>query len=79
MRIRRVNRPGCGARANFRAIPYRGRAIRLAPRATRTLQGLGIRRSVWPRVTMRDTAVAQDGCAGARLVLAFAGVARRAR
>jgi hypothetical protein len=77
--VRSVSGRGCAAGANFRAVPYRGRPIRLAPWATRTLAGIGIRRALWPRVAMLDTRVSQDACAGARLVLRYAGSARRAR
>lgn len=74
-----AGRPGCAPRANFAARPYSGRPFVLPAKAARTLRGLGIRRPLWPRVAMRDTAAAQDACAGARLTLRYAGAARRAR
>lgn len=77
--VRAAARPGCAPRANFAARPYRGRPLLVPPRAVRTLSGLGVSRSLWPRVAMRDTAVSQDACAGARVTLRYAGVARRAR
>jgi hypothetical protein len=74
-----VSRAGCLARANFATRAYRGRPIVLPARAARTLTGLGVPRSLWPRVAMRDTAGRQDACAGARLSLRYTGSARRAR
>lgn len=77
--VRSVSRAGCRARANFTTRPYRGRPIVLPAKAVRTLAGLRIRRALWPRVAMRNTAARQDACAGARLSLRYAGIARRAR
>lgn len=77
--VRAVSRRGCRPRANFVTRPYRGRPIVLPPHAARTLAGLGVRRALWPRIGMRDTAARQDACAGARLALRYSGVARRAR
>jgi hypothetical protein len=77
--VRAASRPGCAPHANFATRPYRGRPVVVPPKAVRTLSGLRISRSLWPRVIMRDTAALQGACAGARLVLRFAGVARRAR
>lgn len=77
--VRAASRPGCTPRANFATRPYGGRPVVVPPKAVRTLSGLRIGRRLWPRVVMRDTAARQDACAGARLSLRFAGVARRAR
>jgi hypothetical protein len=77
--VRAASRRGCAARANFATLPYRGRPVVLPARATRTLAALRIRRALWPRIVMRDRAVSQDACAGARLTLRYAGVAGRTR
>lgn len=77
--VRAASRPGCGVRANFAARAYRGRPIVVPAKAVRTLRGLRIPRALWPRIAMRDLGAAQDACAGARLSLRYAGVARRAR
>jgi hypothetical protein len=77
--VRAASRPGCTPRANFATLPYRGRPVVVPPKAVRTLSALRISRRLWPRVVMRDTAVRQDACAGARLSLRFAGVAARSR
>jgi len=70
----------CDARRNFRvrALVLR-RALRLGPGRSRTLAQLGYPRSRWPRIVMRDTAVNQAVCAGARVALRYAATARRAR
>jgi hypothetical protein len=77
--VRAVSRPRCGVRANFTVRPYRGRPVVLPARAARTLRALGVRRALWPRIAMRDSAVSQAACAGARLSLRYSGTARRAR
>lgn len=76
----RTSRRRCDARRNFRvrALVLR-RALRLGPGRSRTLAQLGYPRSRWPRIVMRDTAVNQAACAGARVALRYAATARRAR
>jgi len=45
--------------------------ITLSARSTTTLSGLGIARTTWPRVGMRDRSFNQDGCKGASLALNY--------
>lgn len=47
------------------------RTIILPAGATSTLSALGIPRTSWPQVGMRDRSVNQDGCKGASLSLAY--------
>jgi hypothetical protein len=54
------------------AQAYRGVTITVAGRATSTLSGLGLARSMWPTVGMLERSVNQDGCKGASLTLAYA-------
>ena len=76
----KTSRRGCDARRNFRVRPLRLRhALRLGPGRSRTLAQLGYGRGRWPRIVMRDTAVNQAACAGARVALRYAATARRAR
>jgi hypothetical protein len=77
--VRAADRPGCAVAANFSVRAYRGRPLVLRARSSRTLGALGVSPALWPRIGMRDTAAAQDACAGARLELRYAGTARRAR
>ena len=68
---------GCSSSANFRVMRLAKGAypIRLRPRSTRTLRGLGVRRL--PLVVMRNLATNQDACQGARLSFRYKGRARR--
>ena len=70
-------RAGCDARRDFRVIGMRSGAypIRLRPRRTAALSGLGVR--VLPRVAMVALPRNQDACKGARLTLKLSGGARR--
>ncbi len=78
--VRGVTRPGCAARRNFRALPFRGRyPIRLRPGRSRTLAQLGYPAARWPAVAMLDTVADQTACRGAQVALAYAATARRAR
>ena len=70
---------GCRVSRNFKVTPLARSAypIRLGPRRTRTLRALRVKRL--PRVAMRNLAVNQDACKGARLSFRYAGQARRWR
>ena len=70
---------GCWAAGNFevKGLARWAYPIRLRRRRTRTLRALGIKRL--PRVAMRNLAVNQDACRGARLGFRYAGRARRWR
>ena len=70
---------GCWAAGNFevKGLARRAYPIRLPARHTRTLRTLGIKRL--PRVAMRNLAINQDACKGARLSFRYAGHARRWR
>ena len=43
------------------------------PVGTSSLQSLGVSTSLWPRVTMLDTAWNQDGCKGATIQFTYSG------
>jgi hypothetical protein len=47
--------------------------VTVPARSTRTLRTLGLARTAWPHVGMRDRPVNQDGCKGARLTLDYTG------
>jgi hypothetical protein len=59
---------------DFRVTQFSGAyGFRLPASGTRTLTALGIPAARWPRVTMLDRPVNQDGCKRASLTLAFTG------
>jgi hypothetical protein len=66
----------CGAR-DFAVAQYSGRGLRLRPRSKTTLGRLGFARSRWPRLSMLNRPINQDGCKGAALTLAYRGAGAR--
>lgn len=48
--------------ADFDIVGYTGPAFTLTPGETRSLSQLGVPAAQWPKVTMRNTSVNQDGC-----------------
>ncbi|HEX2902067.1 MAG TPA: hypothetical protein VHO01_01310 [Jatrophihabitans sp.] len=68
-----TSRAGCGL-DNFTVTQYTGRyPLRLAARSDNTLSSLGIPRASWPKLTMLNLPVNQDGCKGVIVRLRFAG------
>ncbi|MGH2901472.1 MAG: hypothetical protein ACRDMZ_22540 [Solirubrobacteraceae bacterium] len=78
-----VTAPGASAAltcaaADFAVTQFAGSyPLRLAPRATRTLEQLGVPDTARPRVTMLNRDVNQDGCKSAALTFAYGGSATR--
>lgn len=59
---------------NFAVTQYAGGYPLAVPGgSTRTLQQLGVARSAWPAVTLRDLPVNQDACKNVAVTLAYAG------
>ena len=68
----------CGT-GDYTVTAYRGRYPLIVPaHETRSLSALGVPSSAWPRLTMIDKPVNQDGCKGARLTLGYTGSAHGA-
>jgi hypothetical protein len=66
------NQP-CGP-GDYKVTQYGGSYPLAVPgNGSASLSSLGIASSVWPKVTMLDTASNQDGCKGATLTLAYSG------
>jgi len=62
--------------ADFSVEPYSGAPeLTLPASSARSLSELGLAPAEWPRVSMRNLPVNQDGCKQASLALAFAGTA----
>lgn len=59
------------------AVTQMKRWLPRLPTGKHTLTSLRVPVQYWPRVTMRNRPVNQDGCKGARLVLGFKARARR--
>jgi hypothetical protein len=63
----------CGP-ADYRITQYGGTYPLTVPgNASRALSGLAVPQSIWPQVTLLDTATNQDGCKGATVKLAYSG------
>ncbi|TDO63941.1 hypothetical protein EV651_105164 [Kribbella sp. VKM Ac-2571] len=63
----------CGP-ADYRITQYGGTYPLTVPgNASRALSGLAVPQSIWPQVTMLDTATNQDGCKDATVKLAYSG------
>ncbi len=52
---------------------YSGTYPLTVPVGSSSLQSLGIQPALWPKIAMLDTALNQDGCKGATLLLAYSG------
>ena len=77
-RVTATDRPGCPAAQNYRVAPLAPEALPLRVRpGTSSLTGLGVPAPALPRVEMLNLAASQDGCQGARVELAYSGVATR--
>ncbi len=76
--IARVDAPRADAErgcepADFAIEQFSGPAFLVPPRSTRRLSELGIPSGLWPRLSMLNRPVSQDGCKGASVQLAFSG------
>ena len=67
---------GCDP-SNFTVAQGFTRPVTVGADTTSTLSSLGVDRSNWPDVTMRDTATNQDGCKQVVLEFDYQGVAAR--
>ena len=68
-----TSNPRCTT-GNFAVTQYSGHYPLAVPGgSTRTLQQLGVARSAWPAVTLRDLPVNQDACKNVAVTLAYAG------
>jgi hypothetical protein len=81
VRVRSIRAPSADpghacSNLDFSVSQFSGRGLRLRPASKTSLGRLGIARARWPRVTMPDRAVNQDGCKGASLTLDYRGVGR---
>jgi hypothetical protein len=64
--------------ADFSVTQFSGSyPLRLPAKSTRTLAALAVPETAWPRVTMLNTPVNQDGCKAATLTFAYGGSATR--
>lgn len=63
--------------SNFIVAQGFTRPVTVGADTTATLSSLGVDRSDWPEVTMRDTATNQDGCKQVVLEFVYQGVAAR--
>jgi hypothetical protein len=61
------------AGADFRVVPMRAETFLLPGDGLTSLASLGVPASQWPRITMLNRPVNQDGCKGARLTLDYVG------
>ncbi|MDP9294287.1 MAG: hypothetical protein M3O90_07690 [Actinomycetota bacterium] len=61
---------------DFTVAQFAGGGLRLRAASTTSLGRMGVARALWPRVSMPDRAVDQDGCKGASLTLDYRGVGR---
>ncbi|GAB3261584.1 hypothetical protein [Nocardioides dilutus] len=59
------------SRADFRIRQMEPRMLQVPRGRVTTLWDLGVRRREWPRLTMINRPVNQDGCKGARLTLGY--------
>jgi hypothetical protein len=66
----------CSAQ-DFTVAQFSGGGLRLRAASTTSLGHLGVAQTLWPRVSMADRTVDQDGCKGASLTLDYRGVGRR--
>lgn len=78
VRVRSISAPRADAghpctRQDFIIAQFSGRPMRLRPAETRALGRLGIAPGRWPRVSMPDRAINQDGCKSASLTLDYRG------
>jgi hypothetical protein len=81
VRVRKISAPradpghSCSSR-DFTVAQFAGGGLRVHATSTTSLARLGVARARWPRVSMPDRAVNQDGCKGASLTLDYRGVSR---
>ena len=77
-RVAATDRPGCAPGANYRVTPIAPEALplRVRPGAS-SLTALGVRAAALPHVEMPNLATSQDDCQGARIELAYSGLATR--
>jgi hypothetical protein len=81
-RVRSIRAPGadpahpCTAR-DFTVAQFSGSAWRISPASKSSLSRLGVAQDRWPRVSMPDRRVNQDGCKDASLTLDIRGAGRR--
>lgn len=64
--------PGCAGRDYITVSGGIDRPLTLPPFSRRSLQQLGVERSAWPVLTMRNAPENQDACAGAEVLLSYA-------
>lgn len=80
--VRRIRAPRadaghpCTAR-DFELAQFSGPGFELPAASTTRLGRLGLAAARWPRVSMRDRPLNQDGCKGASLTLGYRGAGRR--
>jgi hypothetical protein len=73
VRVTGTSNTNCTA-GNFTVTQYSGSYPLTVPGgSTRTLQQLGVPRSVWPAVTLLDLPVNQDACKNVAVTLTYAG------
>jgi hypothetical protein len=81
VRVRTISAPradpghSCNSQ-DFTVAQFSGGGLRVHATSTTSLARLGVARARWPRVSMPDRAVNQDGCKGASLTLDYRGVSR---
>jgi hypothetical protein len=82
VRVRTISAPrgslalSCSSR-DFTVAQFSGGGLRLRAASTTSLGHLGVAQALWPRVSMPNRTLDQDGCKGASLTLDYRGVARR--